>query len=144
MKRSHRRQFLRLAAGAATLPFTPRIARAQAYPLRPVRIVAAFPAGGSVDFHARLIGQVLTERLGQPFLVENRPGAGGTLGVEAVARAAPDGYTLLLTAIPDAINATLYERLNFNYVRDIAPIAGIIRGPQILVVHPAFAPKSVS
>jgi tripartite-type tricarboxylate transporter receptor subunit TctC len=138
-----RRTFLRLAAGAAALPTVSRFAWAQAYPSRPVRIVAGFPAGGSVDFHARLIGQLLSERLGQQFFIENRPGAGGTLGTEAVVRAAPDGYTLLLTAIPDAINATLYDKLNFNFIRDIAPVAGIIRGPQILVVHPALAPRTV-
>jgi tripartite-type tricarboxylate transporter receptor subunit TctC len=144
MKFPHRRQFLHLAASAAALPALAPIAWAQAYPTRPVRIVAGFPAGGSVDFHARLIGQLLAERLGQQFIVENRPGAGGTLGTETVVRAAPDGYTLLLTAIPDAINATLYDKLNFNFARDIAPVAGIIRGPQILVVHPGFAPRSLS
>jgi len=138
-----RRQFLHLAAGAATLPAVSRIARAQAYPSRPVRIIAGFPAGGSVDYHARLIAQLLSERLGQQFVVENRPGAGGNLGTEAVVRAAPDGYTLLLTAIPDAVNATLYDKLNFNFVRDIAPVAGIIRGPQILVLYPALAPQTV-
>jgi tripartite-type tricarboxylate transporter receptor subunit TctC len=143
MKLPHRRQFLHLAAGAAALPATSRFAWSQAYPSRPVRIVAGFPPGGSVDFHARLIGQLLSERLGQQFVVENRPGAGGNLGTEAVVRAAPDGYTLLLTAIPDAINATLYDKLNFNFIRDIAPVAGIIRGPQILVLHPALAPRTV-
>jgi tripartite-type tricarboxylate transporter receptor subunit TctC len=137
-----RRTFLRLAAGAAAMPAVSRIARAQAYPTRPVRIIVGFPAGGSVDYHARLIAQLLSERLGQPFVVENRPGASGNLGTEAVVRAAPDGYTLLLTAIPDAINATLYDKLNFNFVRDIAPVAGIIRGPQILVLHPALAPRT--
>src|SRR5262249_39126225 len=107
-------------------------------------IIAGFPAGGAVDFHARLIGQLLSERLGQQFIVENRPGAGGNLGTEAVVRAAPDGYTLLLTAIPDTIKATLYDKLNFNLVLDIAPLAGIIRGPQILVTHPTFAPRAVA
>ncbi len=140
----HRRQFLQFGAATIAAGTGSRVSWAQAYPTRPVRIVAGFPAGGSVDFHARLIGQLLSERLGQQFIVENRPGAGGTLGTETVVRAAPDGYTLLLTAIPDAINATLYDKLNFNFVRDIATVAGIIRGPQILVVHPAFAPRTVS
>jgi tripartite-type tricarboxylate transporter receptor subunit TctC len=138
-----RRHFLRFAAGAAALPAVSRFAFAQAYPSRPVRIVAGFPPGGSVDFHARLIGQLLSERLGQQFVVENRPGAGGNLGTEAVVRAAPDGYTLLLTAIPDSINATLYDKLNFNFLRDIAPVAGIIRGPQILVLNPALSARTV-
>jgi tripartite-type tricarboxylate transporter receptor subunit TctC len=144
MARFSRRQLLHLAIGVAALPALSRSARAQAYPSRPVRIIAGFPPGGSVDYHARLIGQLLSERLGQQFIVENRPSAGGTLGTEAVARAAPDGYTLLLTAIPDAINATLYDKLTYNYVRDIAPVAGIVRGPQILVVHPAIAPRTFS
>jgi tripartite-type tricarboxylate transporter receptor subunit TctC len=139
-----RREFLHLAASVAALPALSRVALAQAYPSRPVRIVAGYPPGGAVDFHARLIGQVLSERLGQQFVVENRPGAGGNLGTEAVVRAAPDGYTLLLTAIPDSINATLYDKLNFNFIRDIAPIAGIIRGPQILVLHPALSARSVA
>jgi tripartite-type tricarboxylate transporter receptor subunit TctC len=138
-----RRHFLRFAAGAAALPAVSRFAFAQAYPSRPVRIVAGFPPGGSVDFHARLIGQLLSERLGQQFVVENRPGAGGNLGTEAVVRAAPDGYTLLLTAIPDSINATLYDKLNFNFLRDIAPVAGIIRGPQIFVLNPALSARTV-
>jgi tripartite-type tricarboxylate transporter receptor subunit TctC len=138
-----RRNFLRFAAGAAALPALSRLAFAQAYPSRPVRIVAGFPPGGAVDFHARLIGQLLSERLGQQFVVENRPGAGGNLGTEAVVRAAPDGYTLLLTAIPDSINATLYDKLNFNFLRDIAPVAGIIRGPQIFVLNPALSARTV-
>jgi tripartite-type tricarboxylate transporter receptor subunit TctC len=141
MARFSRRQFLHLAAGAAALP---RFASAQAYPSRPVRLIAGWPPGGSVDYHARLIGQLLSERLGQQFIIENRPGAGGNLGTEAVVRAAPDGYTLLLTAIPDTINATLYDKLNFNFVRDIVPVAGIVRGPQILVAHPAIAPRTLS
>jgi tripartite-type tricarboxylate transporter receptor subunit TctC len=138
-----RRHFLRFAAGAAALPAVSPFAFAQAYPSRPVRIVAGFPPGGAVDFHARLIGQLLSERLGQQFVVENRPGAGGNLGTEAVVRAAPDGYTLLLTAIPDSINATLYDKLNFNFLRDIAPVAGIIRGPQIFVLNPALSARTV-
>jgi len=141
MARFSRRQFLHLAVGVAALP---RFASAQAYPSRPVRIIAGFPPGGSVDYHARLIGQLLSERLGQQFIIENRPGASGNLGTEAVVRAAPDGYTLLLTAIPDTINATLYDKLSYNYVRDIAPVAGIVRGPQILVVNPAIAPRTLS
>src|SRR5215471_16181875 len=112
-----RRKFLHLVAGIATLPALSRFAFAQPYPSRPVRIVAGYPPGGSVDFHARLIGQLLSERLGQQFVVENRPGAGGNLGTEAVVRAAPDGYTLLLTAIPDSVNATLYDKLSFNFLR---------------------------
>src|SRR5215510_2749331 len=144
MLRFPRRQFLHLAAGAAALPAISRLAWAQAYPSRPVRIIAGFPPGGAVDFHARLIGQLLSERLGQQFIVENWPGAGGNLGTEAVVRAAPDGYTLLLTAIPDTINATLYDKLNFNFIRDITPVAGIVRGPEILVVHPAIAPRTLS
>jgi tripartite-type tricarboxylate transporter receptor subunit TctC len=138
-----RRQFLHLAVGAAALPFVPRIARAQAYPTRPVRIIAGYPAGGAVDFHARLMGQWLSERLGQPFVVENRPGAGGNIGTEIVVRAPADGYTLLLCAAPDAINATLYDKLNFNFIRDIAPIAGIVRGPQFMVLHPSLAITSI-
>ena len=144
MLRFPRRQFLHLAAGAAALPAISRLAWAQAYPSRPVRIIAGFPPGGAVDFHARLIAQLLSERLGQQFIVENRPGAGGNLGTEAVARAVADGYTLLLTAIPDTINATLYDKLTYNFIRDFAPVAGIVRGPQILVVHPAIAPRTLS
>ena len=120
-----RRQFLHLAAGATALPAMSRVARAQAYPTRPVRIIVGYPPGGSGDFHARLMGQWLSERLGQQFIVENRPGAGGNIGTEAVVRAPADGYTLLLALTPDAINATLYDRLNFNFIRDIAPVAGI-------------------
>jgi tripartite-type tricarboxylate transporter receptor subunit TctC len=117
-----------LAAATAALPALSTIARAQAYPTRPVRIIVRFPAGGSGDFHARLMGQWLSERLGQQFVVENRPGAGGNIGTEAVVRAPADGYTLLLALTPDAINATLYDRLNFNFMRDIAPVAGIVQG----------------
>src|SRR5262245_33191689 len=118
-----RRTFLHLAAGAAVLPAVPRAAWAQAYPARPVRIVVGFGSGSAADILARLIGQWLSERLGQPFVIENRGGAGGNLGTEAVVRAPPDGYTLLLCASTDTINATLYDRLNFNFIRDIAAVA---------------------
>ncbi|MBI5263439.1 MAG: tripartite tricarboxylate transporter substrate binding protein [Bradyrhizobium sp.] len=143
MKLPHRRQFLHLAAATAALPALSTIARAQAYPTRPVRIIVGFPAGGSADFHARLMGQWLSERLGQQFVVENRPSAGGNIGTEAVVRAPADGYTLLLAATPNAINATLYDRLNFNFIRDIAPVAGIVHGPQVMVMHPAHPTRTV-
>ena len=120
-----------------------RIARAQAYPTRPVRIIVGFPAGGAADIVARLIGQWLSERLGQPFVIENRPGAGSNIGTEAVVRAPADGYTLLLVATANAINATLYDKLNFNFIRDIAPVAGIIREPNVMVVNPSFPAKTV-
>jgi tripartite-type tricarboxylate transporter receptor subunit TctC len=138
-----RRQFLRLAAGAAALPVIPCIPQAQAYPTRPVRIVVGFPAGSSIDIVARLIGQWLSERLGQPFVVENRPGAGSNIGTEVVVRAPPDGYTLLLVGPPHAINATLDDKLNFNFIRDIVPIAGIIRMPNVMVVNPSVPAKTV-
>ena len=121
MKLPHRRQFLHLAAGAAALLALSRIARAQAYPSRPVRIIVPFPPGGPYDIHARLMGQWLSERFSQPFVIENRSGAGGNVGTETVVRASPDGYTLLLVGLGAAINATLYEKLNFNFMRDIAP-----------------------
>ncbi len=120
-----RRRFLHLAAGAAALPAVSRIARAQTYPTRPVRIIVGFAAGGATDIVARLIGQWLSERLGQPFIIENRPGAGSNIATEAVVRAPPDGYTLLLVDASNAINATLYDKLNFNFIRDIAPVASI-------------------
>jgi tripartite-type tricarboxylate transporter receptor subunit TctC len=139
-----RRTFLHLAAGAAALPAASRIARAQVYPSRPVRIVVGFPAGGGADIVARLIGQWLSERLGQQFIVENRPGAGSNIAAEAVVRAPPDGYTLLLVTLPaNAINAALYDKLNFNFVRDIAPIAGLTRDPNVLEVNPALPVKTV-
>jgi tripartite-type tricarboxylate transporter receptor subunit TctC len=138
-----RRQFLHLAAGAAALPAVSRFAWAQVYPTRPVRIVSAFAPGGFNDIVARLMGQWLSERLGRPFIIENRAGAGGNIGTEAVVRAPADGYTLLLAASNDAINATLYEKLNFNFIRDIAPVAGIIRAPNIMVVHPSVPAKTV-
>jgi tripartite-type tricarboxylate transporter receptor subunit TctC len=118
-----RRTFLHLVAGAAALSLAPRLARAQAYPSRPVRWIVPFPPGGGTDIVARLMGQWLSERLGQPFVIENRPGAGTNIGTEAVVRAPPDGYTLLLVASVNTINATLYDRLSFNFIRDIAPVA---------------------
>jgi tripartite-type tricarboxylate transporter receptor subunit TctC len=138
-----RRQFLHLAAGTAALPAASRIAWAQAYPTRPVRLIAGFPPGGVVDVFARLIGQWLSERLGQPFIIENRPGAGSNMATEAVVRAPSDGYTLLMISSVNAFNATLYDNLSFNFTRDIAPVASIYRGPAVLVVHPSFPAKSV-
>ena len=138
-----RRQFLHLAAGAAALPALSRLARAQAYPTRPVRIIVGFFAGGATDIAARLMGQWLSERLGQQFVVENRPGADGNIATEAVVRAAPDGHTLLLVVDANAINATLYDKLNFNFIRDITPVAGIIRVPFVMVVNPSFPAKTV-
>jgi tripartite-type tricarboxylate transporter receptor subunit TctC len=137
------RQYLRLAMAAATLILTSQIVRAQLYPSRPVHIIVGFGSGSAFDILARLMGQRLSEQLGQPFIIETRPGAGGNLAAEAVARAAPDGYTLLLAGSPDAINATLYDKLNFNFVRDIAPVAGIVRSPNVMVVHPSFPVKTV-
>ena len=138
-----RRQFLHLAAGAAALPAVSRIAWAQTYPTRPVRVIVPFAAAGSTDILARLIAQWLSERLGQQFIIENRPGAGTNIGTEAVVRAPADGYTLLLVGTPNAINATLYDKLNFNFLRDIAPVAGLIRVPNVMVVHPSFPAKTV-
>jgi tripartite-type tricarboxylate transporter receptor subunit TctC len=138
-----RRRFLHLAAGAAALPALSRVAWAQAYPARQVRLIAPFAPGGASDILARLIGQWLSERLSQPFVIENRPGAGSNIGTEAVVHAAPDGYTLGLFGAPSAINATLYDKLNFNFVRDIAPVAGIIRGPYVIVVNPSVPAKTV-
>jgi tripartite-type tricarboxylate transporter receptor subunit TctC len=143
MKLPHRRRFLHLAAGAAALPFAPSITRAQAYPSRPVRLVVGFPPGGPTDIAARPMGQWLSERLGQQFVIENRPGAGSNIGTEAVVRAPPDGYTLLLAYSSNAINATLYDRLNFNFIRDIAPVASISRETTVMVVNPSFPAKTV-
>jgi tripartite-type tricarboxylate transporter receptor subunit TctC len=144
MMKLPRRRFLHLAAGAAALPAASLIARAQAYPSRPVRIVVPFAAGGSTDINARLIGQWLSESLGQQFVIENRPGAGSNLGTEVVVNAPPDGYTLLLIGASSAINATLYDKLNFNFLRDITPVAGIMSSPFIMVVNPSFPAKTVS
>jgi tripartite-type tricarboxylate transporter receptor subunit TctC len=138
-----RRQFLHLATGAAALPAVSRIAWAQAYPTRPVRIIVPYPAGGSGDILARLMGQWLSERLGQPFIIDNRPGAGTNIGTEAVVRAAPDGYTLLLVSPANAINATLYDKLNFNFIRDTVPVASIQRIPHLVVVHPSVPVNTV-
>jgi tripartite-type tricarboxylate transporter receptor subunit TctC len=138
-----RRKFLHLAAGAAAFPVATRIASAESYPSRPVHIIVGFPPGGATDINARLIGQWLSERLGQPFIIENRPGAGSNIGTELVAHAVPDGYTVLLAGPPTAINATLYEKLNFNFIRDIAPIASIVREPLIMAVNPSVPAKTV-
>src|SRR5262249_25178795 len=134
-----RHTFLHLAAGAAALPAMSRVAMAQAYPSRPVRIIVGVPPGGGIDIVARLIGQWLSERLSQQFVIENRPGAGTNIATEAVVRAPADGYTLLLVGPPNAINATLYDKLSFNFMRDIWPVGGIARVPLFLVVNPAVA-----
>jgi tripartite-type tricarboxylate transporter receptor subunit TctC len=138
-----RRQFLQLAAGAAALPTSSRIAFTQTYPVRPVHLVAPFAAGGGSDITARLIGQWLSERLGQPFIIENRPGGGSNIGTEAVVMARPDGHTLLLVGAFNAVNATLYDKLNFNFIRDIAPVAGIILVPNVMVVNLSVPAKTV-
>ena len=138
-----RRRFLHLAAGAAALPAVSRIARAQTYPTRPVRLIVGFSAGGTADIIARVVGQWLSDRLGQQFVIENRPGAGGNIGTEAVVKAPPDGYTLLLVAPTNAVNATLYKKLNFNFIRDIAPVASIMRTPGVMEVNPLFPAKTV-
>src|SRR5262249_53758237 len=137
-----RRKFLHLAAGAAALPALPRIARAQDYPARQVRVIVPFTPAGTTDIAARLMGQWLSERLGQQFVIENRPGASTTIGTEAVVRASPDGYTLLLITTASAINTTLFK-LNYNFLRDIVPIAGIFRVPNVMVVHPSVPAKTV-
>jgi tripartite-type tricarboxylate transporter receptor subunit TctC len=139
-----RRHVLRLAAGAAALPFLSLTASAQAYPTRPVRIIVPFAPGGSTDISARLTGQWLSERLGQQFVIENRPGAGSNVGTEVVVNAPPDGYTLLLIGASSAINMTLYEKLSFNFLREITPIAGIISISFTMVVGPSFPAKTVS
>src|SRR6516165_9357810 len=138
-----RRKFLDLLAGAAALPAVSRFARAQAYPSRPVRIIVGFPPGGPSDILARLMGQRLSERLGQQFVIDNRPGGGGNIGTEAVVRAPAEGYILLLVGGFNAINATLYDKLNFNFIRDIAPVGSVIRFPYIMVVNPSIPAKSI-
>jgi tripartite-type tricarboxylate transporter receptor subunit TctC len=143
MKHPHRRQFLRLAAGAAALPVVPRFAWAQTYPSRPVRIIVGYAAGGGTDISARLIGQWLSERLGQQFIVENRPGASSNIATEVVVRAPADGYTLLLITGTNTINATLYDKLNFNFLRDIAPIGGLYSVPNVIVMHPSVPAKTI-
>jgi tripartite-type tricarboxylate transporter receptor subunit TctC len=139
-----RRKFLQLAGAVIAAPALPRAASALDYPTRPARIVAGFAAGGGVDITARLIGQWLTDRLGQSFVIENRPGAGGNIGTEAVVNAAPDGYTLLLATVPNAVNASLYEKLNFDFIRDIAPVAGVIRVPMVMLVNPSVPATTVA
>jgi tripartite-type tricarboxylate transporter receptor subunit TctC len=138
-----RRQLIRLAAGAAVLPALSGFAWAETYPSRPVRVIVGFAPGGPNDILARLIGQWLSERLGQPFIIENRAGAGSNIATEAVVHATPDGYTLLLVGTPNAINATLYDNLNFNFDRDIAPIAGLVRGALLMVVHPSVPARTL-
>ena len=138
-----RRTFLHLAAGAAALPAISRFAWAQAYPTRSVRIIVPFPAGQATDTIARIMGQSLLERLGQPFVIENRTGAGGNIGTESVARATPDGYTLLLVGLSNAMNATLYKKLNFSFIRDITPVASIGGAPYVMVINPSVPAKTV-
>jgi tripartite-type tricarboxylate transporter receptor subunit TctC len=138
-----RRRFLHLAAGASALPAVSRIARAQSYPTRPVRLIVPFAPGGTTDIIARLMGQWLSERLGQQLIIENRPGAGSNIGTEAVVRAPADGYTLLMVSITAAVNATLYDNLNFNFIRDIAPLASIMRVPNVMEVNPSVTARTV-
>jgi tripartite-type tricarboxylate transporter receptor subunit TctC len=143
MKLPHRRQFLHLAAGVAALPAVSRIARAQTYPSRPVRIIVPYAPGGAPDIIARLLGPWLSERLGQQFIIENRPGGGSNIGTEVVVRAPPDGYTLLLISTTNVINATLYDKLNFDFINDIVPVAGITRFPVVMVVNPSVPAKTI-
>src|SRR6266508_1737176 len=138
-----RRQFLHLAAGAAALPTVSRVARAQTYPTRPVRIIVGFAPGGTADIIARLMGQWLSDRLGRPFVIENRSGGATNIATETVVRAPTDGYTLLMVGSANAVNATFYDKLNYNFIRDIAPVAGIIVVPSVLVVHPSVPAKTV-
>ena len=139
-----RREFISLATGAVAVPAVWRFAWAQTYPSRPVRLIVGFPPGGATDIIARLMGQRLSERLGQPFVIENRPGAASNIATEAVVRAAPDGYTLLVATPANAINATLYEKLNYNFIRDIAPVAGIIRTPLVMLVNPSVPAETIA
>jgi tripartite-type tricarboxylate transporter receptor subunit TctC len=143
MKLPHRRQFLHLAAGATALPVVSRFAWAQTYPTGPVRLVVGATAGGGFDIIARLMGQWLWQRLGQSFVIENRPGGGGTVATEAVVRAPPDGYTLLLITASNAIDATFYSKLSYNFIRDIAPVAGVARVPEVMQVNPSVPAKTV-
>jgi tripartite-type tricarboxylate transporter receptor subunit TctC len=143
MKLPHRRQLLHLAAGAAALPVVPHMARAQAYPSRPVRLIVGYAAGGTNDIIARLVGQALSERLGQQFIIENRAGAGTNIATDAAVKAPNDGYTLLLVGPANAINATLYEKLNFNFMRDIAPVGGVVRVPLVMAINPSIPAKTV-
>jgi tripartite-type tricarboxylate transporter receptor subunit TctC len=138
-----RRQFLHLAAGAVALPLVSPVAWAETYPSQPVRVIVGFAAGGPNDILARLIGQWLAKRLGHPFVIENRPGAGSNIATEAVVHAPPDGYTLLLVGSPNTINASLYDRLNFNFIRDIAPVASFMRGALVLAIHPSVPAKTL-
>ena len=139
-----RRTFLHLAAGAAVLPALPPSARAQSYPSRPVRLIVGFAPGGGNDIVARLMGQWLSDRLGQQFVVENKPGAGTNIAAELVITAAPDGYTILLAGVPNAVNATLYHKLSFNFIRDTTPIVGIASVPNVMLVNPAFPAKTLA
>jgi tripartite-type tricarboxylate transporter receptor subunit TctC len=138
-----RRKFLHLAAGAAALPVLPRVANAQAYPSRPVRLIVGFPAGGVGDTLARVVGQSLSERLGQPIVIENRAGAATNLATEAVARSAPDGHTLLWITAANAINTSLYDKLSFNFIRDIVPVAAVVRGPGVMEINPAVPARTI-
>ena len=138
-----RRQVLHLMAGAAALPAVSRVARAQTYPARPVRILVGFAAGQAIDIIVRVIAQWLSDQLGQQFVVENRPGAGGNIATEVVVRSAADGYTLIAVGMNNTINATLYEKLSFNFIRDIAPIASILRAPQVMLVNPSVPANTV-
>ena len=144
MKLPHRRQFVHLAAGVAALPVTSRIARAQAYPSRPVRLIVGFPAGGTNDVHARLIAEWLTRQFGPSFIIENRPGAAGNIALESVVRAMPDGYTLSVCGSTELRNEILYQDLKFSFLRDTVPVASMTRAPLVLVVHPSFSARSVS
>ena len=140
--RLQRRRFLRLAVGGAALSALPRTAAAQAYPTRPVRVLVPFPPGSTSDTLARLLGQSLSERLGQAIVIENRPGAAGNFATEAVVRAAPDGYTLLLITLSNAVNASLYEKLDFDFIRDIAPVVSLMRTPGVMEVNPSVPAKT--
>jgi tripartite-type tricarboxylate transporter receptor subunit TctC len=143
MAKFPRRTFLHLVAGAATLPAAARIASAQTYPSRPVRLVVGFAPGGGNDIVARIMGQWLSQRTGQQFFIENRPGAGTNIATEVVVNASPDGYTLLLAGLPNAYNAALYDKLKFNFIRDVVPVAGVARGPLVMVLHPSVPAKTV-